>query len=276
MIKLSEIFSLKRLAGILLILLDILLLYGKYIHKGLSGIVAMHPILLVLILAIALYLIFHIPATASAKEKKVDLSRRKFLTFSATLAHDEGFQAISNTVGKSVSSFTGKRNPKSKTPIFPPGGSSYEEFKTTCNSCMACIEACPNRILEPDVRLGQGVIPRISFNNGWCSPDCLKCVEVCPTEALKKMTLEEKNNIQIGHAIWIRENCIATEDKTCRECEKACYAKCIEMVQNGRRLYPIINTSSCTGCGACENVCPASPLKGIYVEAFPEHRMING
>ncbi len=277
---LNRKYLIRVFTGLFLILFDILFVCIKYFdiipeqHFVSSVIRSANPILFVFILILALYLILHRPREVKNGDK-VDVSRRRFLTFSATLAHDESFQAINGKLGKGVASFTGRRNPKSKHPLFPAGGKNYEDFRTKCNSCMACIESCPSHILEPGIKLGQGVIPRITFNHGWCPPDCTVCNDVCPTGALSHITVEEKSNIQIGHALWIRENCLTVESKECRACEEACKNGCIEMVRNGRKLYPIINTVSCTGCGACENVCPATPLKGIYVESFQEHRLID-
>ena len=280
MLKDNKKYLTNIIIGISVLVFDIICIYVKYFDKTLSCSQADHlmasvnPLLFVILFFIALYLLLHKPKKIE-KNKKIDVSRRRFLTFTATLAHDESFHAINGKLGKGVASFTGKRNPKSKSPIFPAGGTKYDEYRSKCTSCMACIEACPSRILEPGIKLGQGVIPHISFANGWCQPECKTCNDVCPAKALEKITLEEKNNIQIGHAVWIRENCISGDGKECRACEKACKRGCIEMVQNGRKLYPIINTYNCTGCGACEYACPATPLKGIYVESFTEHRTIN-
>lgn len=273
-------YSLKRLSLIVVIVLDILLVYLKFFNASIientvfSVLIALSPIVYILILILGIYLLCRKTPKAQPN-KKVDLSRRHFLSFSATLVHDESVHAINNSVGKGVSSFTGKRNPKSKTPVFPPGGRSYAEFRTKCNSCMSCIEVCPSKILEPGIKFGQGLIPHISFRNGWCEPNCLKCSEICPTGALKIDSAEEKKEIIIGHAVWIKENCLSTEEKECRICEKACPQKCIEWIKNGRHQYPIVNTYNCTGCGACEYMCPAVPLKGIYVEAYSEHRNRN-
>jgi len=265
--------------GILVLVFDMLCIYAKYFDKTHIGshaarlIASVNPLLFVILLFFAIYLLIHKPKK-TAQERKINVSRRRFLTFTATLAHDESFHAINGKLGKGVASFTGKRNPKTKSPLFPAGGTKYDNYRSKCTSCMACIEACPSHILEPGIKLGQGVIPHITFANGWCQPECKTCNDVCQTGALEKITIEDKNNIQIGHAVWIRENCIG-DGKECHACEKACKRNCIEMVQNGRKLYPIINTYNCTGCGACEYACPATPLKGIYVESFTEHRTID-
>lgn len=140
---------------------------------------------------------------------------------------------------------------------------------------MDCVSVCPKHILEPVLKLGHAIHPRISFRTGWCPIDCVKCTEVCTTGALKKILPEEKSSIQIGYAVWVGENCVSISNgEDCYICENACPKDCIQMVRNGRKLYPIVNTSHCIGCGACENKCPASPLKAIYVEGYKTHRRI--
>ena len=37
---------------------------------------------------------------------------------------------------------------------------------------------------------------------------------------------------------------------------------------------PAVNESRCTGCGACENLCPARPLSAIHVEGVLVHAEI--
>lgn len=209
------------------------------------------------------------------KEKrlhKVNRRRRNFITFSATMAQNEGLQAVSSKVSGTIAAVTGKRNPKSKFPLIPAGGWDLNDYNSKCNSCMACVTACPRHVLEPVFKLGQSMFPRLSFRAGWCPPDCVRCTEVCTTDALQMITVEEKSAIQIGHAEWIRENCISLSGQDCHACEKACPTEAIQMITNGRKIYPVINPSRCLGCGACENACPASPLKAIYVESYSPHR----
>ena len=39
-------------------------------------------------------------------------------------------------------------------------------------------------------------------------------------------------------------------------------------------MIPVVNVEKCTGCGACENLCPVGPQSAIYVEGHDVHREI--
>ena len=40
------------------------------------------------------------------------------------------------------------------------------------------------------------------------------------------------------------------------------------------RKVPVVDETRCIGCGACENLCPARPYSGIYVEGYTIHNEI--
>ena len=100
------------------------------------------------------------------------------------------------------------------------------------------------------------------------------------TGAIKPITVADKSAIQIGHAVWIKENCIPLRDgQSCNNCERHCPTKAIQMVpsdpSNPDSLkIPVVNEEKCIGCGACENLCPARPFSALYVEGHENHRMI--
>ncbi|MBP3773976.1 MAG: 4Fe-4S dicluster domain-containing protein [Bacteroidaceae bacterium] len=234
-------------------------------------------VLIVVIIIFCLWTLHDRVQRGRKKQKTaVNRSRRKFLTMSASLMHDEGTAALAGKVAGGVAAVTGRRNPKSKVRLLPAGAVSEEHFLSKCNACMACVEACPQHVLEPGMSLGEGMSMRLNFRQNGCLEDCVKCNEVCAPGALTAISTEDKKTIQIGHAVWVRENCKAAQGEECTACVDACRNKCIEMIQNGRHFYPIISSEHCTGCGMCEAHCPASPLKAIYVEAFQVHREIMG
>ena len=107
-----------------------------------------------------------------------------------------------------------------------------------------------------------------------------ECVKVCPTGAIRLTDLAGKSSIQIGHAVWIADNCVVNTDGVeCGNCARHCPSGAILMVPsdsedpNSVRI-PVVNAERCIGCGACENLCPARPFSAIYVEGHERHRII--
>ncbi len=122
--------------------------------------------------------------------------------------------------------------------------------------------------------------PIMKFDKGYCRPECNECSSVCPTGAIRPITIEDKSAEQIGHAVWVAEMCIAnTEGVSCGNCGRHCTTGAIHMVppkeaKSEEILIPAIDTEKCIGCGACENLCPVSPLSAIYVTGHERHRKI--
>lgn len=115
--------------------------------------------------------------------------------------------------------------------------------------------------------------PEMSFERGYCPENCTRCSEVCPTGAIEKITAEERLDTQIGHAVWIKENCVVISDGVaCGNCAKHCPTNAILMVETPEGTVPAVDESLCIGCGKCEYVCPARPFSAIYVEGYEKHR----
>ena len=170
--------------------------------------------------------------------------------------------------------------PSSATPITPPGSLSARHFAQHCTACQLCVSVCPNQVLRPSSDLTKLMQPEMSYERGYCRPECAKCAEVCPTDAIHLTNLAEKSAIQIGHAVWIKENCICITDKMeCGNCARHCPAGAIQMVPSDPEdeasiKIPVVNAERCTGCGACENLCPSRPFSAIYVEGHVMHRTV--
>ena len=110
--------------------------------------------------------------------------------------------------------------------------------------------------------------PEMSYERGYCRPECNKCSEVCPAGAIRPISIEEKSSTSIGHAVWIKENCIPLT--------RHCPSGAIQMVPSDPDnpdsiQIPVVNEARCIGCGACENLCPARPFSAIYVEGHEVH-----
>ena len=96
----------------------------------------------------------------------------------------------------------------------------------------------------------------------------------------------------------MKELCIpAKEGQPCGNYSRRCPAGAIQLVpandkyrknEHGRwigpdgkqmdgrlvPMIPVVNVEKCTGCGACENLCPVGPQSAIYVEGHDVHREI--
>lgn len=168
--------------------------------------------------------------------------------------------------------------PERLTPITPPGSISAKNMARRCTGCQLCVSECPDDVLRPSTGLLTVMQPVMSFERGYCRPECNRCSSVCPSGAIKPIGMEEKSSIQIGHAVWIKKNCIpVTDGVECGNCERHCPTGAIMMVQLDENdeespMVPTVNESKCIGCGACEHLCPARPFSAIYVEGHEVHR----
>lgn len=220
------------------------------------------------------------PSDKGTTPERVDDSRRQFLTVSATVAAAAAVQAQEKTVDGGLAAITNKKIPARKTKIVPPGARGIKNLSSHCTACQLCVSACPNNVLRPSTDLETLMQPESSYERGYCRPECTRCSEVCPTGAIRSITRADKSSIQIGHAVWVKENCVPlTDGVECGNCARHCPVGAITMVpsdsENGNSpKIPIVNIERCIGCGACENLCPARPFSAIYVEGHEIHRTI--
>ena len=218
--------------------------------------------------------------TPESNGKNVDGSRRQFITATAALAATAAVKAQEKTVDGGLAVITEKKRPARKTKIVPPGAQSIKNLTSHCTACQLCVSVCPNGVLRPSTDLESLMQPESSYERGYCRPECTKCSEVCPAGAIKPITREDKSSTQIGHAVWVKENCIPlTDGVECGNCARHCPAGAITMVHSeagndSSVKIPVVNTERCIGCGACENLCPANPYSAIYVEGHERHREI--
>lgn len=171
---------------------------------------------------------------------------------------------------------SGKEVPTRKTPVLPPGALSARHFSQHCTACQLCVSACPNKVLRPSGNIMTLMQPEASFESGFCRPECTRCSDVCPTNAIRPITRDEKPDIQVGHAVVHPKHCEKVNGgDSCGNCARHCPSGAIKMVRNKKgHLIPVVDEARCTGCGACEYLCPVRPFSAIHVEGHEVHKRI--
>lgn len=220
------------------------------------------------------------PKVATVTAEQIDNARRTFLSASAIVATTAVLKAQEKNVDGGLATIEDKKIPNREEPIYPPGALSARNFIQHCTACQLCISVCPNQVLRPSGNLMTLMQPEMSYERGYCRPECTKCSEVCPAGAIHLITTADKSATQIGHAIWIKENCVPlTDGVDCGNCARHCPTGAIQMVPSDpentdSRKIPIVNIERCIGCGACENLCPSRPFSAIYVTGHKMHRVV--
>ena len=222
----------------------------------------------------------HSKANAEKSSSPVDASKRSFLLASALVSTAAMAQKKEKLMDGGLAEIEDKVAPERQTPLTPPGSLSFDHFAQHCTGCQLCVSECPNQVLRPSSDLMHLMLPVMSYEHGHCRPECTRCSEVCPAGAIIKVDKPEKSSIQIGHAVWIKKNCVVlTDEVECGNCARHCPAGAIEMVpldadNEESPMVPAINESACIGCGACEYVCPSRPFSAIFVEGHEVHKKI--
>ncbi|MDE5745874.1 MAG: 4Fe-4S binding protein [Paramuribaculum sp.] len=209
-----------------------------------------------------------------------DESRRTFIATGLVFAGALASKAEDKLTDGGVAAIIPKQKPQRQNRIVPPGAVSVRNLERHCTSCQLCISECPNGVLRPSMSVATFMQPEVSYEYGYCRPECTRCSEVCPAGAIIRVSREEKAVTQVGHAVIDIGACLsATGAESCGKCSRACPAEAIVMVGTDKYnedspLMPVVNESLCIGCGACENLCPVSPLSAIHVEGHSVHRKI--
>ncbi len=222
----------------------------------------------------------YVPATkatgaAGKGADRPDLARRSFVALGLSLV---GVPALAATRGPEAKApiLARKQRPVREVPITPPGASGLRAFTEHCTGCQLCVSACPNQVLS-SIDDGTWLLqPSLSFERGFCRVNCVACSEVCPTGAIRPISAAGKSATQIGRAVVDWKRCIINTDKVqCTACSRICPTQAASLV--GRKDGPkwlAVDPERCTGCGACEYVCPVHPVAAIRVEGNLEHRRI--
>ena len=215
-----------------------------------------------------------------SSETSIDESKRSFLVTTALLTTAAMAQQKEKVMDGGLAEIEDKVAPERQTLLTPPGSYSMKNFAQHCTGCLLCVSECPNQVLRPSSDLLHLMMPTMSYELGYCRPECNRCSEVCPAGAIKPIKKEDKSSTQIGHAVWIKKNCVPlTDGVECGNCARHCPVGAIEMVPSDpddetSPAVPAVNEARCIGCGACEYLCPARPFSAIYVEGHEVHKEV--
>lgn len=172
--------------------------------------------------------------------------------------------------GISLAAVVRRIRASASSPLRPPGAVEESEFAGLCVRCGNCLRACPTHIIRPD-RGEHGIAslltPTLDFKQDYCRKDCNKCTQVCPSGAIVPLTTEQKQQTSIGLPRVNMDICLLGDDRECSLCRSWCPYEAIthKFSQIEYTLTPKIDPEKCTGCGACEAVCPTSPEKAIVI-----------
>ena len=185
--------------------------------------------------------------------------------------------------------------------IRPPGIDTEEEFLSKCVRCGECMKVCVTNGLQPvmlEGGLAAFMTPRLVPRVGYCAYECNICTQVCPSDAIKPLSLEEKQKVVLGKAFFDRSRCIpwaayhvvSTPGKqhgvqwsdafNCAVCEEHCPVpdRAIKFsrypFRDGDPQHvinrPYVKLDMCIGCGICENKCPLPGPAAVRVTAVDQ------
>ena len=155
-------------------------------------------------------------------------------------------------------------------PLRPPGALREEQFGGVCVRCGNCARVCPSHIIGPDLEGGWAawLAPRLDFSRDYCREGCHRCNLACPSGAIARLSLTGKRGQVIGLARLNADTCLMALGRECSACVQACPYGAIAI--DGRldpfSPRPRVERDRCTGCGACEAVCPTRPVRAVRVK----------
>lgn len=132
--------------------------------------------------------------------------------------------------------------------INPPWAHAIHEY---CTQCGECARACPEQI----IRIKANSTPSIDFNQGECT-FCKACAQACPEPVFDLTRKPWQLTVSIG------SHCFLEKKVYCRSCGDACAERALRFKPAlGGNASIQIDSSLCSGCGACMASCPVNAVK---------------
>ncbi|MBL6932622.1 MAG: ferredoxin-type protein NapF [Rhodospirillales bacterium] len=140
----------------------------------------------------------------------------------------------------------------------PPWAITESKFQDVCTGCDYCIVACPTSILKK----ARGGYPVVDFSKSQCT-FCGECAKVCKPGAISRDNAAHPWD----HIVTANSSCLFSSGVTCRLCGDCCDTAAITFqLAIGGKATPIIDSSRCTGCGACVAPCPVNAIQILMEE----------
>jgi polyferredoxin len=206
------------------------------------------------------------------------LSRRNFLLASGTgIAAAALVVPAAGLARRPATAALVTLNGKARPWASPPGSLSVERFSRLCLSCGLCARACPSGVLRQGLatwKFPAVLEPYMDYARGFCQFECVACGAVCPSGAIMLLSVDAKTTAAVARSRLDLPKCIVTEKSTpCGACAEHCPTGALDMarVPAHRHPIPVLDETLCIGCGACETVCPAEPVKALVVSGLAVH-----
>ncbi len=202
--------------------------------------------------------------------RSYDPSRRQFIAAAGTAVAAVGLLGAERAAGRQDAR------------LIRPPGSQGDDFLSRCIRCGVCLKVCPTAGLQPSLSTAGWagfwtpvLVPRL----GHCDYGCNACGQACPTEAIPRLSLDDKRVAVIGHAYVDRGRCLPwASNRNCIVCEEMCPLPDKAIVlddvevagEDGQPVLlrrPRVLIELCIGCGICENRCPLNGESAIRVYA---------
>jgi len=184
------------------------------------------------------------PKKKTKAKTKFSPTRREVLIGVGALSAFSALVAVGVTFSKNLAK-------KVKNIILPPGGVLARRMANKCSNCNLCVNNCPTRVLVKANKDFGAVHIDYSKGKGYCEYNCNNCGKVCPTGAIKRLSIDKKQQLKIAVAS-INPSCVG-----CGECKMECPTGAIEFDENGKYQ---VDSLKCVGCGMCSSVCPRNAI----------------